>query len=240
MLFMAEYDQITAEHYAAYRPALHVPILQRYVDEKSYGRGLDVGCGTGQSTLALTHFCGEVWGVEPSLSMLERAAPHSQVQYRHYDGARFPVADGYFDLITFAGSWYYARSQTVLDETVRVGRDKSLVFLYDFDLVTQPVLDRLLPKGQHTSPSDYDHQACFDGLDQSMVREEGRWQDQISIDIAPADLAHLFLSVKETYQVLAENYGTIQLWETITHQLKEGAASTIIAKTFATLYLIQK
>lgn len=237
---MSDYDKITAVHYAAYRPALHLPILQKYIGRKSYERGFDVGCGTGQSALALTYFCGEVWGLEPSFSMLERATPHPQVQYRHYDGDRFPVTDDFFDLITFAGSWYYAKSQAVLDETVRVGRNKSLVLLYDFDLVIQPVLDRLLPKGQPMAPLDYNHQACFDGLDQSMVREEGRWQDEIRIGIPPTDLAHLLLSVKETYGALAQKYGEPELWQTITHQIAQEASTSIVAHTYATLYRIRK
>lgn len=236
---MTDYDQITASHYEAYRPPLHVPILRKHVANRSYERGLDVGCGAGQSALALTHFCGEVLGVEPSRAMLEQAIPHARVQYQYYDGTRFSFPNDYFDLITFAGSWYYAKSQHILDEVVRVGRRNGLILLYDFDLLLQSVLDRLLPKGQQVAPTDYDHQACFDGFDQSRVQQEGRWQDQITIDISSADLAHLLLSVKETYEALAKKYGESQLWQTITQQLGQ-KARTIIAKTYATVYCIQK
>jgi ubiquinone/menaquinone biosynthesis C-methylase UbiE len=53
------YDQVTAGHYAAYRPALHSLILRRvFSDADSFDVGLDGGCGTGHSAIALAAHAG--------------------------------------------------------------------------------------------------------------------------------------------------------------------------------------
>ena len=49
------YDSFTAMHYAAYRPPLHEVILDKTIEGK-FDLGLDVGCGTGTSSIALASF----------------------------------------------------------------------------------------------------------------------------------------------------------------------------------------
>ena len=64
---LKEYDQITAFHYAAYRPLLHSKILNEYFDENGKQNiGLDIGCGTGHSSVALAKYCHKVFGIDPS------------------------------------------------------------------------------------------------------------------------------------------------------------------------------
>ena len=49
-----DYDNITALHYAAFRPPLHSTILDRCIEaDRPYSSGLDVGCGTGANIAAL-------------------------------------------------------------------------------------------------------------------------------------------------------------------------------------------
>ncbi|MEM7384609.1 MAG: class I SAM-dependent methyltransferase, partial [Verrucomicrobiota bacterium] len=110
-----EYHDAVARHYAAYRPPLHRLILQRQLEGRDRFRsGLDLGCGTGYSAVALTEFCDEVVGLDISRSMLDSASPHPQITYvegRGDDLQRFP--DGTFDIITFAGSLFYTRSEAL-------------------------------------------------------------------------------------------------------------------------------
>ena len=48
-----EYDEITAYHYLKYRPPLHELILAKGLKaDPTYVEGLDIGCGTGQSSIA--------------------------------------------------------------------------------------------------------------------------------------------------------------------------------------------
>ena len=68
-----EYDNITALHYAAYRPSLHAKILKARFDySKKFELGLDVGCGTGQSSIALANYCKSVIGMIAMSLMLLR------------------------------------------------------------------------------------------------------------------------------------------------------------------------
>ncbi|MEO9894623.1 methyltransferase domain-containing protein [Aurantibacter sp.] len=78
----ADYDTINAEHYAAYRPPLHQVILEKCLQKKTHNIGLDIGCGTGNSSIALAKFCNRVIGIDPSKSMLERALLHAIVSYQ--------------------------------------------------------------------------------------------------------------------------------------------------------------
>ena len=103
------YDETNAVHYAAYRPPLHQLILSRVLDaEDSYEFGLDIGCGTGHSAVALTHYCRHVVGIEPSKPMLERAAQATGVEYIRGSAESIPALDQTADLVTLAGSLSYA------------------------------------------------------------------------------------------------------------------------------------
>lgn len=69
-----KYDRAIATHYSAYRPPLHDIILEYVLLENEiFSVGLDVGCGTGYSAIALTKYCSQVHGIEPSSSMLQEA-----------------------------------------------------------------------------------------------------------------------------------------------------------------------
>ena len=105
----ARYDDVAAAHYAAYRPPLHDLILRRALGaDASFPTGVDVGCGTGRSTVALAARCGRVYGVDPSPAMLAAATAHEGVTYLAGRAERLPLADGLADVVTFAGSLSYA------------------------------------------------------------------------------------------------------------------------------------
>ena len=59
------YSPAVAAHYAAYRPPLHARLLARVLGDRGpFDVGLDVGCGTGRSTVALAAHCARVYGVD--------------------------------------------------------------------------------------------------------------------------------------------------------------------------------
>lgn len=238
---MEEYNANVAYHYQAYRPDLHLPILQSVLGTQLVATGLDIGCGTGQSALALAHFCTRVTGLEPALAMFQRAIAHPQVQYQLLEGTQLDFPDSSFQLITFAGSWFYARSQLLLDEVVRVGAKGGQVVLYDFAVLLEPILVALLPKGQQIAESDYDHQADFAGLDQSELRLEQQRQATFSLELTDEEVVHLLLSVKATGELLAANYGTNRLYEQLMQRLKQlwqRPTDWVKVKTFVRVYRI--
>ena len=80
-----DYDNITAYHYSVYRPALHLPILESCLEGKYFEKGLDIGCGTGHSSIALANFCNEIVGLDPSSDMLNKTIFDKKVNYLHWD-----------------------------------------------------------------------------------------------------------------------------------------------------------
>ncbi|GJM33842.1 MAG: hypothetical protein DHS20C18_28430 [Saprospiraceae bacterium] len=201
---MTDYTHPIARHYATYRPLLHTPILERLLPkEVSFQTGLDIGCGTGQSAIALAGFCDQVFGVEPSRDMLQMAIPHPQVEYHHYNGKKLPFPDGSFEVVSFAGSLFYAKSQTMADEVVRVSRYPATLLIYDFEVLFDDLGSQIT---QHFEASDYDHTIDFSGLKMEGLNKVSAIRDQISFSVTSFELAHLLLSVKAVYHNFAATF----------------------------------
>src|SRR5690625_1496286 len=106
------YDTATAKHYAAYRPPLHRLILEKTLDRsESFRSALDVGCGTGYSSLALVPFSDRICGIDNSEEMLNLAEKHPKISYKFGDvDSLSDLTDQPFDIVTFAGSLVYTKS----------------------------------------------------------------------------------------------------------------------------------
>lgn len=136
-----QYNQATAFHYASYRPPLHSMILGYVLStEESFRNGLDVGCGTGYSAIALTKYCTHVFGVEPSASMLAEATENKKITYQQGSGANLALPNKSVDLVTFAGSLFYAKSEELIKELKRVCHAQAVVIPYDFEVLSNDVL----------------------------------------------------------------------------------------------------
>lgn len=239
-----EYDKITALHYAAYRPALHGEILRSCLgaqDKRSWG--LDVGCGTGHSAVALAQYCEGVIGIDPSRAMLARAIEHPRVTYALQAHETLDLADNRFDLATFAGSLHYAKSQNLIDEVVRVCKKGAQILVYDFELLLDHIITSLIPEGHAAPPSTYDHRANFSGLDQSALALEKELQKPFSVPMAPSELAHVFLSVMDTHGALLERFGRDKLFQQVAqrlHALLKAEPASVGAMAYATLYRVTK
>lgn len=125
------FDDI-ADGYAKHRPPVHAEILRRAI-VAPVGCALDVGCGSGISTLALKEFAQERIGIEPAAAMVDAA--------RAVDpGARFlvgpaesiPLPDASLDLITAAGSLNYVDLDRFFPEALRLLKPSGKLLVYDF------------------------------------------------------------------------------------------------------------
>ncbi len=127
-----------AAGYATSRPPVHTHVLDRLVSLGLVGQMdlvLDVGCGAGASTIALTrHGIGnQVVGVDPSRAMIREAK-------RHVEGATFlvgkaealPVHSGLVELMTAGGSLNYADFPCFFSEARRVLSPDGFLVVYDF------------------------------------------------------------------------------------------------------------
>lgn len=234
------YDDLIAGHYAAFRPPLHQMILERFLfDLPPFQSGLDIGCGTGTSSIALSDFCEKVTGIDPSLSMLDRAVCHSQVIYLPFDGSHLDLFGEDFDIITFAGSLFYGKSQSLLDEVVRVGKNESLILIYDFEIVWEEIFTRFGIQNQSRN-TDYNHMVDFSGLDQFLVEKLKSVKEVIKINILPENLAHVFLAEEGIYPILKDKFPVNDLYRFVSKELSKEKLDELRVKIFLTVYQIKK
>lgn len=240
---MKEYDQITAFHYAAFRPSLHSQILNDCLKKTEYSLGLDIGCGTGHSAIALTNYCKNVIGIEPSEEMLEQAIEHPQVKYIHQDSNSFNFPENHFDIITFAGSLFYAKSQELLDGIVSVSKAHSTMVIYDFEILLDVLFKPLNLNAASKSKSNYNHQVNFDGLNQKGIQVENVMHKSLSLEISINNISHLLLSSKDNYGLLFKALGADNLYHKTAQKLYSVFKSESIivkTKTYSTIYQVIK
>lgn len=233
-----EYDQITAKHYSAYRPPLHQLILKIVIDSnEKFDKGIDIGCGAGHSAVALSDYCGRVWGIDPSADMLRSAVHHPKIEYDLFDGKTLNFPDNFFNVVTFAGSFYYAKSQNLLDEVERVCMDNALIAVYDFEILTEDLFTQLRID-RKAEKIDYDHSTNFSGLNCDHIIKRFFVKDKFYFEIAPADLAHLLLSVKANYQRFEQKYNSSDPYKPLTEHLSKLSVNfQLAADIYLTSYI---
>jgi SAM-dependent methyltransferase len=109
-------------------------------------RVLEVGCGTGQltRTLAMWPNVDTVVGVDPALSLLQRArelsADLDNISFREADGRSLPLDDESFDVVAFDSTLCHVPGpEAALSEAYRVLRPHGLLAIIDGDYVTTTV-----------------------------------------------------------------------------------------------------
>lgn len=187
----ANYNSSIASHYAAYRPPLHEHILKQCLGERHFESGLDIGCGMGHSSVALSKWCEDVTGIEPSKDMLACAIASPGICYRALSSGFLPFAEDTFDIITFAGSWYYARSQVMAKETYRLTQPNGVILCYDF-AVDLGEIERYFKR--KSNPVAYDHTSNLDQYNDIPLQKINQKEQSHSLQIQPNELAHLLLA----------------------------------------------
>jgi ubiquinone/menaquinone biosynthesis C-methylase UbiE len=113
-----------AARYTEVRPFFHdeaVERLRKFAGVARFQRALDVGCGTGQSSIALAAVADQVAAIDPSEGMLKHASLRPNIAYQLGVAERLDFGAGEFDLVS-AGSalhWFdqdrfFAQCQKVL------------------------------------------------------------------------------------------------------------------------------
>jgi SAM-dependent methyltransferase len=101
------HDRVAAG-YASARPYLHPQILAVVRDvirpSGPFRRALDVGCGTGLSSVALLGLAAEVVGIDASVEMLRRARRAGGLRYAASEAEEPPFRPRTFGLVVACGS----------------------------------------------------------------------------------------------------------------------------------------
>lgn len=122
-----------AAGYAFDRPPVHEQILRSARLGGQADHALDVGCGAGVSTAALSAMARRITGLEPVPAMLAHwrtVAPHARFVIGQAED--LPFTNSAFDLVTAAGSLNYADLPSALAEIARVMAGDGTFVLYDF------------------------------------------------------------------------------------------------------------
>jgi SAM-dependent methyltransferase len=124
-----------AERYARGRPYYHPIVIDQIWQmlglNSPVPRALDVGCGTGQSTLALLDLAQEVVGIDPSPAMLAHAPHDPRLTFIVALAEDLPFPDNSFDLITVAAAFHWLDRERFLAEAARALRPAAWLVPYD-------------------------------------------------------------------------------------------------------------
>ncbi len=126
--------------------------------------------------------------------MLSHAIGHAKIEYIRSLGNCTGQEDESVEVITFAGSLYYCRTQPVVDEVTRVLLENGTVMIYDFNLLTRDIYDFL--KLAQLRKNAYKHDIDFSGLNHKHLKLMRKEQETVTIPVYPSDLLHVILSKK--------------------------------------------
>lgn len=125
----------TAERYAAGRPYFHPLVVGRIAGflglDEPVDAALDVACGTGLSSIALTEIASLVTGIDTSVGMLGRAGRDDRVGYVEAAAEDLPFDAESFDLVTVSSAFHWFDRDRFLFEARRVLRISGWLIIYD-------------------------------------------------------------------------------------------------------------
>ena len=135
-----------AEGYSKYRPYFHPLIMKKIREctglEGKFENALDVGCGTGLSTIALQEIAEHVTGTDNSHEMITVAQVKNEekIPYFHAPAEHLPFKDQSFDILTICGAINWIDRSQFLPEAKRVLKEKGWVIIYD-NYITEDMHD---------------------------------------------------------------------------------------------------
>jgi ubiquinone/menaquinone biosynthesis C-methylase UbiE len=113
-----------ASRYQSYRPMYHHLPFQRIKEyfDTEISCALDVACGTGHSTFALSKIAQKVIGCDLSSSMLAEARKNYDLEFIQSPGEKLPFEEASFDLMNISMGFHWLEQEKFLNEAKRLLR----------------------------------------------------------------------------------------------------------------------
>jgi ubiquinone/menaquinone biosynthesis C-methylase UbiE len=131
---------VAPDTYARGRPYHHPRALAhraQWIGEQPVRRALDVACGTGLSSVALSDLARHVVGVEAAFEMVARASWGEGRTYVSAAAEALPIADSSVDLLTVASAIHWFNQPAFFAEAARTLRDGGWLAIYDYYFLGQ-------------------------------------------------------------------------------------------------------
>lgn len=124
-----------ASRYQAFRPG-YPPALFAWLASVSPGRerAVDLGCGTGQASVALASHFAEVIAVDPSSEQIAHAEPHARVSYRVAPAEATGLPDATADLVVAAQALHWFDPARLHPELARIARPGAVFAAFTYGL----------------------------------------------------------------------------------------------------------
>ena len=198
-------------HYKSYRPPLHEFLLNTIFKEQTFNNILDIGCGTGNSSIALTKFGESVTGYDPSLSMIQESQNHPKVIYTNN---LYQLNDEY-DLIVFFGSLFYVNENEFCLYQNHLQKN-GLLLCCDFQISYKPILSKLKLSVDEIK---YDHFKNLDSYNTNsfeLINSE-KFETEFSSQLNQT--IHLLLSESHINKKLNEKYERSNIFKDLMEEI---------------------
>jgi len=130
--FAAKYDEHRPEP-----PEALATVLLRLARTERPALVVDLGSGTGLSTMLWAPYADAVIGIEPLDEMRQRATAHHRAPNVRWEAAvaqSTSVRTGAADIVTCAQSFHHMEPESALTEIVRILRPGGVLAIYDYDV----------------------------------------------------------------------------------------------------------
>ncbi len=146
-----------SDHYRKFRPDYPEALFQYLASiSPKQQQALDVGCGNGQASLALSQFFSQVDACDASAEQIKNAATTSNLQYHVNPAEALPAADNSVDLVTVAQAIHWFEHHAFFNEVERVLKPGGVFACWGYELLhTNTELDAVIRYIHSTVLADY-------------------------------------------------------------------------------------
>lgn len=128
----ADHFSTIASRYAAYRPIYPRALVDALADRAPPGVAWDIGCGSGQLSVALAERFERVIATDPAQAQLAAAALHPRVEYRCVPAEASGLPDASVDLAVAAQAAHWFDWPRFVPEVGRVAKPGALIALVSY------------------------------------------------------------------------------------------------------------